>query len=63
ENVLDADHPYVAQVLETMARLHYLTGNLDEALKLAQRAQKIRAAKQIAFGPVAKAAEPVDTVP
>lgn len=57
ETVFDSHHSKVVEVLETMAQLYYKTDNNVEARKLEERIAKIRAAKQVAFGPIAREVE------
>ncbi|MHC4185351.1 MAG: tetratricopeptide repeat protein, partial [Planctomycetota bacterium] len=57
ENIFDENHPCVAEVLETMAQLQHEVGDTAEAAKLKRRVEEIRASKQVAYKPVAKAIE------
>ncbi len=46
EETFNADHPYVAITLENMSALYKEIGKKDEAVKLAERAERIRSRYQ-----------------
>jgi hypothetical protein len=51
DRVFDEDHPHVADVLETLAESHRLSGDETEADRLEKRAARIRVRKRLAYAP------------
>jgi hypothetical protein len=55
DGISGEDHPKVADVLETLARLNRKTANVAEAARLEQRVKEIRVPKPVAYAPSARA--------
>ena len=55
ENIFDENHPNIADVLETQVRLSHETGNMTDAARFEQRAEKIRMRQRVVSAPIAKA--------
>jgi hypothetical protein len=51
ESVFDEHHPSVADVLETLIKLHRTTGDETKAAPLQQRVEQIRMRERVAYVP------------
>jgi hypothetical protein len=54
ESVLGENHPSLAEAFETMAAVCHRVGNTVEAARMEERAEKIRATKQVAYWSITK---------
>lgn len=49
ENVFDRNHPNMRDAIDTMTQLYHKTGNVTDAAKIGQRAERLSSPKQAAY--------------